>query len=325
MNVYKFFTNSNILTMPINLGLCCINTELRSLKPPIFCSRSCIRRTFSIEKAKKLALQNVKDIIPMIQWNHKNHIKCFRLSSDMYPHFTDTETEKYTIDFTADLLQEAGTLANSLQQRILMHPGQYNQIASPRPEVIQKTHEDLEHHSKILDLMNIDTSNGSIIIHGGGLYGNKENTMRRWLENYDDLPSTVKRRLVLENCERNYNINDCLFIHEQTKIPIVFDFHHHQCHQIITKKTGIQQELPELEDILPRVAETWKDRVLMHISEQGEGKIGHHSDFIETLPVELITFSNDNPDLVIDLEVEAKMKEQAIKRLFEKYPFLINK
>ena len=46
----------------ISLGLCCINTELRSKKPPVFCSRSCIRRTFTVESAKEKALQNVKDI-----------------------------------------------------------------------------------------------------------------------------------------------------------------------------------------------------------------------------------------------------------------------
>ena len=31
---------------PIQLGLCCLNTELRDKKPPIFASRSVILRTF---------------------------------------------------------------------------------------------------------------------------------------------------------------------------------------------------------------------------------------------------------------------------------------
>lgn len=303
--------------MTIYFGLCCINTTLRNQKPPIFCSRSCIRRTFSVEKAKKLALQNVKDIIPMIEWNNKNHIYCFRLSSDMFPHFSDSETEKYSIDFSSDILKKCGLLANSYKQRILMHPGQYNQVASPKQEVFEKTIIDLQHHANILDLMEIDTNNGSLIVHGGGIYGDKENTIRRWIERFDDLPTNVKNRLVIENCERNYNINDCLYIHEQIKIPVVFDFHHHSCY---SKIYDITQS--SLDEIIPQVCDTWKDRVLMHISEQGSGKIGHHSDFIETIPEELLNYERNNPSLIIDLEVEAKMKEQAIFKLYTKYPHL---
>lgn len=301
--------------MPINLGLCCINTELRKQKPPVFCSRNCIRRTFSIKRAKELATQNIKDISTMIEWNYKNNIKCFRLSSDMYPHFTDPETEKYDIDFTSDELQKAGILANLYEQRIVMHPGQYNQVASPNIGVFEKTIEELKHHADILDMMGINPINGSIIVHGGGVYGDKEKTIRRWLERFDELPSNVKNRLVLENCERNYNIRDCLNIHDELGIPIVFDFHHYHCY---SKIHDIKQE--SISDLLPEIFDTWKDRVLMHISEQGEGKIGHHSDYIENIPNELFKYSEN---ITIDLEVEAKMKEQAIKKLYEKYPFLL--
>ena len=43
-------TNSNIdiilPILPIQLGLCCLNTQLREQKPPIFASRSIILKTF---------------------------------------------------------------------------------------------------------------------------------------------------------------------------------------------------------------------------------------------------------------------------------------
>ncbi len=47
----------NNLQNKIELGLCCINTVLRKQK--IYCSRTCIRRTFTVKKAKELALQNI--------------------------------------------------------------------------------------------------------------------------------------------------------------------------------------------------------------------------------------------------------------------------
>jgi UV DNA damage endonuclease len=306
--------------MPIDLGLCCINTKLRTQKPPVFCSRSCIRKTFTIEHAKKLANQNVADISTMIEWNQQHGIRCFRLSSDMFPHMTDTETEKYTIDFAQEGLKLAGDLARKYGHRIVMHPGQYNQVASKSLDVFVKTIEDLSHHANILDTMGID-QDGVLIVHGGGTYGDKSRTIQRWIDHYDDLPQRVKQRLVLENCERQYSTLDCLEISSRIGIPVVFDFHHYNCYT----QLNAQDVQPSISELLPEVIETWTEvgkTPLMHISEQGDGRVGHHSDFIEKLPQELLDYHSENPEQQIDLEVEAKMKEQAIFRLAKAYPFL---
>ena len=303
----------------ICLGLCCINTELRERKKfPVFNSRTCIRKNFTVEKAKELSLQNVRDLPEMMTWNYENNIHCFRLSSDMFPHFTDTETEKYTIDFAEEDLIWAGGLAKAFNQRILMHPGQYNQVGTHNKKTFEKTVEDLEHHANILDTMGIN-QDGVIIVHGGGTYGDKENTKRRWIEQFDDLPSSVKNRLVLENCERQYSTRDCLDISEECGIPVVFDFHHYQCTNLIYK----QKKQEEIMDLIPEVIESWqntdRNRIIMHVSEQGSGRIGHHSDYVEKLPDEIFTILDEFPSIIIDLEVEAKMKEKAIMKLYNKY------
>lgn len=306
----------------ICLGLCCINTELRGRKKyPVFNSRTCIRRNFTVEKAKELALQNVRDLPEMMTWNYEHNINCFRLSSDMFPHFTDTETEKYTIDFAEEDLILAGGLSRALGQRILMHPGQYNQVGTPNKHTFEKTVEDLTHHANILDTMGID-KDGVIIVHGGGTYGDKENTKRRWIEQFDDLPNNVKNRLVLENCERQYSTRDCLDISEECGIPVVFDFHHYDCYNLIYKNNKNKKQESILE-IIPEVIESWentnRNRIVMHVSEQGSGRIGHHSDYVETIPGEIFTILDEFPSIKIDLEVEAKMKEKAILKLYNKY------
>jgi len=304
----------------LSLGLCCINTILRKQKPPVFCSRTLNRENFSVELAKERALNNVCDIIKLIEWNHENNIRCLRLSSDIFPHFTDTETEKYTIDFAREKLKEAGDLAKKYGHRVVMHPGQYNQVGAIDPAVFQKTVEDLSHHADILDTMGID-NNGILIVHGGGTYGDKETTIKRWISQFKLLPQNVKNRLVIENCERQYSTRDCLYISKECGIPVVFDFHHYECMSLIYPKT---QELIHL--LVPDIIKSWGDRtVLMHVSEQGSGKIGHHSDYISKLPDALLNMLEDYPTLRIDLEVEAKMKEQAILRLYEKYPQLFKK
>lgn len=50
---------------PIQLGLCCLNTVLRTQNPPVFCSRKMIIRTIKqkgIIALKQKILQNVKDL-----------------------------------------------------------------------------------------------------------------------------------------------------------------------------------------------------------------------------------------------------------------------
>ena len=61
----------------------------------------------------------------------------------------------------------------------------------------------------------------------------KKNTIQRWIDNYRVLPTIIRNRLVLENCERNFSIKDCLYISSQCGVPIVFDTHHYECYKIM--------------------------------------------------------------------------------------------
>jgi len=304
----------------ISLGLCCINETLRqNKKNPVFCGRTCIRKNFTVDLAKERGLQNVKDIKKLIEWNRDNGIRCLRIGSDLLPHFTDREVEKYDMDFIMDDLKIAGDLANSLKHRIVMHPGQYNNVGAKDKDVLQSTIDDLSYHADILNGMGID-SNGVLIVHGGGTYGDKESTVRRWIEQFDDLPRKVKDRLVIENCERQYNTRDCLHIAKECKIPMIFDFHHYECWNILHHDNK-QESISELSS---EIIESWGDRqILMHVSEQGSGKTGHHSDYIDNIPDELFNMIEDH-NIHVDLEVEAKAKEKAVYKLYDNYPELFS-
>lgn len=298
----------------IYLGLCCINTQLR--KKDIFCSRSMIRRTFTVEKAKELALKNIKDIEKLAEWNFKNNINCLRLSSDMFPHFTDKETEPYTMDFAIDALKSAGKAVKIYDQRITMHPGQYNQIGAIDEDVFNQTCKELKMHADILDYMGIG-DDGVLCIHGGGIYKDKETTIKRWVKQFYLLPKNVQKRIAIENCERCYSISDCLKISKSCNIPLIFDSHHYECFKIINPSCK-----DDISILMPNIIKTWTDRDItpvFHISEQRENaRIGAHSDYIEEIPKYMLEI----PKLYeteLDIEVEAKMKELAIKKLQYKY------
>ena len=314
-----FIPDWDLVKGKINLGLVCINTILR--KDNIFSSRTMIRKNFSVESAQKKSSQNLLDIIPMLNWNVENNIKCFRLSSDIFPHFTDSETEPYTIDFADPIFEKVSKVVSTSKIRLLMHPGQYNNVGCKSVDIFDKTSQDLAHHADILNKLKVDL-NGVLIVHGGGTYGDKEATKRRWIEQFDDLPKKVKERLVIENCEKSYNVRDCLDIAQECKIPVVFDCHHYECYDICHPK----ETKYEIEEFMPEIIETWKDRrIVMHVSQQAmlpNGKsqrLGKHSDYITKIPLYMFNIVEDY-DISYDLEVEAKMKEQAIFKIKEIYP-----
>lgn len=306
----------------IQLGLCCLNTVLREQKPPVFASRSVILKTLEtkgVDHLKEKITQNLKDILTMMDWNEANGIKVFRLSSELFPHKSNPKATDYTFDFAQDLLKQIGEKSKQLNQRLTFHPGQFNCIGSPNETVVENTTTDLKYHADVLDLMGLGP-NSVMVIHGGGTYKNKEETKNRWCENYLKMPEPIRRRLVLENCEKNFSIEDCLEISERVNVPVVFDTHHFDCYKILHPTETFREQAY----YMPLILETWKRRGIkpkFHISEQGSGKCGHHSDYIEVVPDYLMEIP-EKYGVDIDIMIEAKMKEQAIFKLYEKYPHL---
>ena len=307
---------------PIQLGLCCLNIELREQKPTIFASRSCTINTLEkkgVEYAKKLSLENLDDIMRMILWNDKNGIRVFRLTSNIFPHLSNPKTEKYTLDFADSKLKEVGKLAREYNMRLTFHPGQYDVLGTPRHDILENTLRDLECHAEILDRMGCD-QNSVMVIHGGGLYGDKEETIKRWCKNFREAPEPIRRRLVLENCERIFNVEDCIRISKEVGVPVVFDTHHYDCYN----KIHPDYRAKEVREYIPDILKSWTNRNIkpkFHISEQGCGRVGHHSDYIETIPDYLLEIP-EVYGIDIDIMIEAKLKEKAIFKLYEKYPQL---
>merc|ERR1719354_545355 len=139
-------------------------------------------------------------------------------------------------------------------------------------------------------------------------------------KNYKNLPQNIRNRLVLENCEKMFSVEDCLRISGLTNVPVVFDTHHFECYKILHEN----EEFDPPSYYMERVLETWKKRGIkpkFHISEQGTGRIGHHSDYVEVIPKYLMEIP-EKYGFEIDIMIEAKFKELSLFHLYEKYPEL---
>ena len=109
-------------------------------------------------------------------------------------------------------------------------------------------------------------------------------------------------------------------VSERINIPVVFDTHHFECYKLLHPSEKFKEPSQYMEAVL----NTWIRRGIkpkFHVSEQGSGRCGHHSDFIDIIPNYLMEIP-EKYGINIDIMIEAKKKEEAIFKLYEKYPQL---
>jgi UV DNA damage endonuclease len=298
--------------MNFNYGYACINTELRAQKPPVFSSRTLRLQTLKargIERAKELAIQNLKDLKKILEWNVQHKIYFMRMSSDMFP-FANHEEYGYTLEFADELLKKIGEYAKHNGIRLTAHPSQYNVLSSPNEKVIANTMRDLNHHCEIMDRMALGIDS-VMVIHGGGVYGNKQKALDRLEQNIMKLPENTRNRLVIENCEMAYTVEELLPISEKLEIPLIIDYHH----------DDINPSSNPIDFYHERVFNVWNKRGIkpkVHVSnsvpgvKKSDSKTARrkHSDLIYHLHEPLLKIK-----FPIDVMLEAKLKEQAIFKL----------
>ena len=254
----------------------------------------------------------------MLRWNDKYGIKFMRLSSEMFPFASHEEYGYKLTPFAAETLAEVGKVVAELGHRVTTHPGQFTQLGSPRKSVIDNALRDLEFHDEMLSLLKLPEQmnrDAVMILHLGGVFGDRAATLDRFRENYKGLPQGVKNRLVLENDDVSWSVHELLPICEELNIPMVLDYHHHN---IIFDKEQIREGTKDICDLYPRIKATWDKKGIkqkMHYSEPTPAAITgtqrrKHNPRVATLP----PCADD-----MDLMIEAKDKEQAVFELMRTF------
>jgi UV DNA damage endonuclease len=229
----------------------------------------------------------------------------FRISSELVPFASHPVC---SVDWAArytGAFAELGAYARAQGMRLSMHPGQYTLINSTSEATVDASIRELVYHAQIFDLMGMDATH-KIQIHVGGIYGDKDPSIARFVENFGRLPEAVRRRLVVENDDRLYNIADCLRIHEAVGTPIVFDNLHHR----------LLNAGESMAEAFEAARATWTDaRMMVDYSSQGDEKrIGGHADTLDE--ADFRAFLADVPSRDFDCMIEIKDKDlSALKAL----------
>lgn len=252
---------------------------------------------------------NLASLQRLLEYNRQAGIRLFRMSSDLVPFGSGGANPLPWDRIFSDELQALGRLALACGMRLSMHPGQYTVLNSPREAVCDAALDDLEYHNRLMDAMGLPPSH-KIILHGGGGYGDKGEAARRFSRNFKRLGQNAARRLVLENDERIFNIEEILELSELTGLPVVFDILHHQVNP--------PETLRETADWIRLAAATWGAEdgpPKLHYSQQDPGKKpGAHSPTIALTP--FLDFAASLPEGDRDVMLEVKDKNlSAVKCL----------
>jgi UV DNA damage endonuclease len=284
-----------------NLGLVCItHSEEVRYKTVTRKTLLSLDETAQIEKLRSIYAENIERLKKAVAFCLKNNINLYRMTSNLFP-FSDEAAGARILEEFTDVLAGIGTSALEKGLRLVLHPDQFVVLSSDSETVVANSVKILKMHARTMDLLKQPRSEwAAMTIHGG-----KSGRADRMVENIGKLPEEIRSRIVLENDEYTYSSDEILDICRRARVPMVFDAHHHICHE------GLEDYNDEsVEKAFWAARETWAnpENQMVHISN-GREKFGDraHHDLIVTMP-EVFRFAPW-------IEVEAKHKEIAIAKL----------
>ena len=271
-----------------------------------------------------VSLAYLRDILTYLQ---RKQIRFYRLAGQLAPYVTHPTLAQFhdQLDECATELAAVGDLARAAGIRLTLHPGFYVQLGSPNADAIARARVELATATRLLELMGVG-DDGVIVVHVGGRFDDPQQTRTRFVHTVLALPGSVRRRLVLENDDRLFDLEDVRWIQQRCGIPIVLDVLHHRC----LNRTGrpLDEALalglascpphqrPKIHLSSPRTA-------IRRLTRNGTDYLQpplprQHSDFIDPFScIDLLRMARAAGMRNFDIMLEAKAKDVALLRLRE--------
>ena len=220
-------TKQYMQELPIRIrpGYACINA---SIKENFRNFRLATVEKRDDEKLIDVISHNIRLLNRTIKYNIEHNIYLYRVSSDIIPFCT----HPYIVELYNDRIlaseevikniQEINVLNKKYNLRLSIHPGQFNVLASPRKEVVERSIQEINAETNLIKSL----GGKDVILHVGGSYGDKESAIKRFTENIKYVDTSC---LIVENDDKVYSAEDIYKLCEVEKLNWVFDYHHHKC------------------------------------------------------------------------------------------------
>jgi UV DNA damage endonuclease len=281
----------------MRIGYPCINRLIGCTA-----SRTFRLASYNEERMSKTIAGNLTCLEKILTFNVHHGLLFFRITSDLvpfasHPVCTFLWQEEFAVEF-----ETIGAYIRKHGFRISMHPDQFVLLNAADKKILQRSIADLKYQTQVLDLMGLDPS-AKVQVHVGGLYGDKQAAIQRFLKQYDMLDPAIKERLVIENDERLYSLRDCLAIHEQSGIPVIADTFHH----------SLLNNGEHFLSLLPHVRKTWKGKdgipMIDYSSQEPGRRFGAHAMHI--VEEDFRQFIKETMPADFDIMLEIKDKEKS--------------
>ncbi len=280
----------------MRLGYPCLNWTLECKG-----NKTLRLKSYSEERLIETINNNLECLSKILQFNVENGIFFFRITSDLVPLASHPICKFDWQRHFRDTFNKMGRFIEKHGMRISMHPDQFTLINSIDEDIFERSHRELLYHAQLLDLMRLDNT-AKIQVHVGGVYGDRNSSIKRFIRRYYRLDTIIKKRLVIENDDVNYNLSECLYINGQTGIPVLFDVFHH----------SINCSGESLRDAVRLTKETWKKKdgnlMVDYSFQRRDAKPGSHAESINIKIFKKFLAETKPYDFDIMLEIKDKEK-----------------
>ena len=255
----------------------------------------------------------------------RESIHFYRLSGQLAPYLTHPAMPHFhrQIDECWNELAATGDMARQQRLRLTMHPGHFIQLSSADAVRVERSIQELTVCAALLTAMGLGAE-AVVVIHIGGLYGDKQASLERFVQNYLALSPAVRQRVVVENDDRTFDLQDLIWVHKRTGVRIVLDVLHHRClnaggYTLIEALALALATWPE--DQQPKIHYSSPRTELRHLYHNRERRLAmplpnQHSDFIDPFTfIEFLQAARDAVHRPFDIMLEAKAKDLALLRL----------
>jgi len=299
----------------MNLSLCCQSNKL--------IAEGIKFRTMTVTQFKKKPLQeslntlcdrivqNFQTLKATVELCKDLKLAGMRIGSDLIPviNHPDLNLDFFKLPRQKEMLQAIDEAKKTMQcsgLRFSAHPSEFISLTSEDDRVISNSIRDLIAHALVFELLGLPESYEAPLNIHIRKDGDPEYIYQHVTSNLQRCPSSVRKRLVLENNDNAKGVwsikNLVHYFYERNGIPITYDNLHH---------TMLSDGLTHAH-AFNLAYDTWPEYTIpiFHYSE-GINSTRKHADYATTLPTDY-----GRP---VIWEVELKQKDLAIAKMLSSY------
>ena len=264
----------------------------------------------NLDKLDSVIISNLDGLEKIIDYNIKNNIHFYRMSSKIIPLATKDEVDFDYLDGYKEFYNRIGNKIRNSGMRVDFHPDQFCVLNSTKKDVAMNTIKILDYHYKLLEALNVKEK--TLVIHVGSSVFGKDNSIKRFINNFKKLPKYLRNVIAIENDDKIITADDVLLISDILDVPVVLDYHHYKCN-----KSEID---------IGKILDSWKGSTpkVHYSSPRSSRDFRSHSEYINS--DDFINFIEEIKIYNVDVDVmnEAKGKDDALFRLVREIKYKTN-